>query len=175
MPHLFPLGKSMNIYTQEVLLSEVKSISHAKHDEKKFCAIFHLEKGISLKGEITHDRYTFTPVQQSQLPEIKQIIWKKELIFGGCGIIPKVTFTDLCPQVDRKEYAKLLVPEKIYLNSYNFSHYEYRYLPLLENAEYICMAWCELQKFTQKVKLARQNFKDVLALKKARYDLREYY
>lgn len=165
----------MNTNTQKILLSKVKSISNVKHDEKKFYAVFHLEKGIDFNGEITHDRYTFTPVQQSQLPEIKQIIWKKELIFGGCGIIPKVTFTDLCPQVDRKEYVKLLVPEKIYLNSYNFSSYKYRYLPLLENAEYICMAWCELQKFTKKVKLARQNFEDVLALKKARYNLREYY
>ena len=70
---------------KDILSSEIKSISHVKHDEKKFCAIFHLEKGINFKGEITHDRYTFTPVKQSQLPEIKQIIWKKE--YGSIHIL----------------------------------------------------------------------------------------
>lgn len=164
----------MNRETKEILLSEVKSVSHVKHDEEKFHAIFHLEKGIALNGELTYNTYTFTPVQQVKIPEIKQIVWKRESTFGGSGIATDVTFTERCPLEDRKEYQKLLAPKKTYVGSYHLFPYEFRYLPLLESATGIHKAWCELQKFTQKVKLAKQNFKDVLALKKAQFDLKEY-
>lgn len=165
----------MNTHTQEALLSEVKSVSHVKRDEKKFSAVFHLDKGIDFNGELTYNTYTFTPVQQIKIPEIKQIVWERKSIFGGCGIITNITFTDLCPQEDHKEYQKLLAPQRTYVGGYHLFPYEFRYLPLLESAEYIHKAWRELQKFTQKVKLAKQNFKDVLALKKAQFDLKEYY
>lgn len=165
----------MNTNTQKILLSKVKSISNVKHDEKKFCAIFHLEKGISFKGEFKYNNYTFTPIQQDRVPEIKQIVWKRENVFGGSGITTNVTFTDLCPREDRKEYQKLLAPKKTFVGGYHLFPYEFRYLPLLENATCIHKAWRELIGYTYKTKLARQNLKDVLALKKARYDLKEYY
>jgi hypothetical protein len=170
-----PLGKTMNRETKEILLSKVKSVSHVKHDEEKFHAIFHLKKGIGFNGELTYNTYTFTPIQQDKIPEIKQIIWKRENVFGGSGIITNITFTDLCPQEDHKEYQKLLAPQKTFVGGYHLFPYEFRYLPLLESATCIHKAWRDLIRYTYKTKLARQNFKDVLALQKARYDLKEYY
>ena len=165
----------MNRKTKEILLSEVKSVSHVKRDEKKFCAVFHLDKGIDFNGEFTYNTYTFTPIQQDKIPEIKQIVWKREIVFGGSGITTNVTFTERCPLEDHKEYQKLLVPQKTYVGGYRLFPYEFRYLPLLESATCIHNAWCDLIRYTHKTKLARQNLKDVLTLKKARYDLKEYY
>ena len=164
----------MNRETKEILLSEVKSVSHIKHDEKKFCAVFRLGKGAQFNGEITYNKYTFTPIQQDKIPEIEQIVWKRESTFGGSGIATDVIFTNLCSQADREEYKKLLSPQRTYVGSYRLFPYEFRYIPLLESATGIHKAWCELQKFTQKVKLAKQNLKDVLAFKKAQFDLKEY-
>ena len=85
-----------------------------------------------------------------------------------------MTFSDLCPQKDHKEYQKLLAPQKTFVGGYRLFPYEFRYLPLLENATGIHKAWRELLSYTYKTKLAKQNFKDVLALKKAQFDLKEY-
>ena len=158
-----PLGKTMNRETKEILLSEVRSVSHAKHDEEDFHAIFHLGKGISFKGEFKYNNYTFTPIQQDRVPEIKQIVWKRENIFGGSGITTNVTFTDLCPREDREEYQKLLAPQKTFVGGYRLFPYEFRYLPLLESATCIHNAWRDLIRYTYKTKLARLNFKAVLA------------
>ena len=106
---------------------------------------------------------------------IKQIIWKRKSTFGGGGFATNVTFTDLCPQEDREEYKTLLSPQKTFVGGYRLFPYEFRYIPLLESATCIHKVWRELIGYTHKTKLARQNLKDVLALKKARYDLKEYY
>ena len=164
----------MNKATKEILLSEVKSISHVKHDEQKFCGIFHLEKDTQFNGEITYNKYSFTPIQQDKVPEIEQIVWKRENIFGGNNITTSVKFSALCSPADREKFQKLLTPQIEYVGGRRLYPYEFRYVPLLENATRVCKAWHELQKYTNKVKMAKQNLKDVLALKKAQFDLKEY-
>ena len=164
----------MNRETKEILLSEVKSISHIKHDEKKFCAVFHLGKGAQFNGEITYNKYTFTPIQQDKIPEIEQIVWKRENIFGGSSITTNVKFSEVCSPADREKFQKLLTPQPFFVGGNRLYPYEFRYVPLLETATRVCKAWHELQKYTNKVKMAKQNLKDVLALKKAQFDLKEY-
>ena len=121
--------------------------------------------------------YSFEPdPKKNNLPEVKEILWKRcRMGFGGrgCGLDTEVRLVPGSSEADKKAYQKILTPTEVDEGRW-MPYPDYTYVPMLMTAFNIRYAWGQQQKIATIVAQADQNLKDALALRKATYDLRQY-
>jgi len=114
--------------------------------------------------------------EQNQLPELQKIQWKKQaMAFGGrgCGFDTEVQLIDTASETDKKAYEKILTPCEVDEGRW-VPYPDYRYVPMLITAFEIRYTYEQKVKFEKIAQKANRNLEDVLALKQATYDMRQY-
>lgn len=140
-------------------------------------ADFHLSSNQKFHVLWNEKGYQFTSDEKkNQLPELQRIQWKSyRMGFGGrgSGFDTEVVLSEKVSEVDKEAYEKILTPREVEQKEWH-PYPIYRYVPMLQTAFKVRHAYEEKVQMDLIAKKANQNLTDVLALKQATYDLRQY-
>ena len=166
----------MNPKAKHILTQNVATVSSFQAGNGEWAADFSLRGGQQFHVRYNEDGFLYTPdVKHNKLPDLVQIFWKRyRMGFGGrgCGLDTEVQLSDSA-QADKPAYERILTPTEVDEGHW-VPYPDYHYVPMLVTAFEIRYAWMQQQKFAAIMAKANQNLSDVLALKKATYDLRQY-
>ena len=171
--------------TKQILTAEVARVENFQEmviqtgafEVQQWTADFYLKGGQGFHVLSDAAGYSYTPVSgMNNLPELRQIFWKRyKMGFGGrgCGLNTEVQLIDGAAESDKKAYKQILTPSEIDEGRW-MPYPRYHYVSMLREAFQINHAYCQKEKIAKVMKMANQNLKDALALRKPSYDLREY-
>ena len=110
------------------------------------------------------------------MPELQKILWKSyRMGFGGrgSGFDTEVVLSKKVSEVDKEAYERILTPREVEEKDWR-PYPIYRYVPMLQTAFKVRHAYEKKVQMDLIAKKANQNLTDILALKQATYDLRQY-